>query len=703
MNTIMRLIELAAWLELLLDVSLKATLLLVMAGLFSLTLRHASASMRHLFWSVVVISLLALPILSLALPNWRVPVLPSFRATVAPPSVNATLGEQVTPQPIESLSMTTEDKLLKPERQRSSKSGREKGMDSWLADTKVEKIPQPIKDDLAIPTAVLNTETKQALPQDTRSYWLWAVLAVWMSGALAVLMRIVIGVAKVRRTMKRAQVIAEPEWMAALWHLSSELQLRRKVVLYRGEEIKLPMTWGLWHSAVLLPEDCLNWSDDVRELVLLHELAHIKRGDCLTQLLGQIACAAYWFNPLVWTAARKLRVERELACDDYVLRVGARASDYASCLVEIARSFGIARSASVVAVGMACSQLESRVRAILNPALSRRGLNRVAIIACCFVVLGLVGPLAAFSPWASAAMLTADGFKQQANKTEEKRDQDQLSQPMPPIELKAEDMLPRDLIEAQVVNEALNVDLPDLADVAPLSVELEAKIAAEAALLSDLVIPGPIVQPRPFQNFPNPQSIPNPNPNPNPNIDIDLHMNFSFDMAQEAARAGSSQSGELSVDEIIRMKMFGVTPEYIEEMKRAGYGNLTVRQLTRLRSLGVNADYLKQVKELGFDKATIDELIKLRTAGVTTDYAKSMSRLGYNVQSIEALTKMKMMGVTPEYVESMKRAGYDNLTAEQLIKLRTHGVTENYARETQSWGFGKLSVEDLAKTRIHGV
>jgi Tol biopolymer transport system component len=156
------------------------------------------------------------------------------------------------------------------------------------------------------------------------------------------------------------------------------------------------MTWGLRHPTILLPTDAASWPEERRRVVLLHELAHIQRADCLTQLLAQTACALYWFNPLTWLAARQLRVERERACDDRVLIAGARASEYAQHLLEIARGARRASCASLAAVAMARpSQLEGRLLAVLDGNRSRRAVSRLAALVAVVGGCGAVLPLAA--------------------------------------------------------------------------------------------------------------------------------------------------------------------------------------------------------------------------------------------------------------------------------------------------------------------
>ena len=171
------------------------------------------------------------------------------------------------------------------------------------------------------------------------------------------------------------------------------LRLRRAVNLMQATDKVMPLTWGWWHPVVLLPAETGQWPLERRRIILLHELAHVKRRDCLTQFAVKIICALYWSNPLVWLAARQMRIERECACDDLVLNGGCKASDYAGHLVEVAGSFR--RVPQVAAIAMArSSPLEGRVAAIVDASRNRRlrsatALTILAVIAA--IALGLGG------------------------------------------------------------------------------------------------------------------------------------------------------------------------------------------------------------------------------------------------------------------------------------------------------------------------
>src|SRR5262249_11485130 len=95
-----------------------------------------------------------------------------------------------------------------------------------------------------------------------------------------------------------------------------------------------------------------------------HELAHVRRRDFAMQFLVYIVSSVYWFNPLVLYLARRMRIERECACDDIVMRMGTDPEDYASHLIDIARGAVVGAAA---ALPMArSSDFESRIRAVLD-------------------------------------------------------------------------------------------------------------------------------------------------------------------------------------------------------------------------------------------------------------------------------------------------------------------------------------------------
>jgi hypothetical protein len=172
---------------------------------------------------------------------------------------------------------------------------------------------------------------------------------------------------------------------------------------------------------VLLPEDALEWPEAHARIVLRHELAHVARGDALTQLAAGMVCAAYWFHPLAWITEHRLRAECERACDDNVVSLGTPAAEYAAHLLEVARSARAFGAAGFLSVAMARpSQLEGRLLAVLSDSRRRVRLSRrarpVAAILSAFVLL----PLAAFRAVPSTnARIESQDSPRQSNKSGE--------------------------------------------------------------------------------------------------------------------------------------------------------------------------------------------------------------------------------------------------------------------------------------------
>jgi hypothetical protein len=143
----------------------------------------------------------------------------------------------------------------------------------------------------------------------------------------------------------------------------------------------------------MLPKASFGWPSEKTEAVLGHELAHVRRKDWLWQCMSQVVCAVFWFNPLVWYAAARVRTESELAADDLVILEGHDPADYAETLLAVARE--AKRSPCQLAtVCMARSpKIESRLQSILDKNRQRGALSLKAIplsIAGAVILCGVI-------------------------------------------------------------------------------------------------------------------------------------------------------------------------------------------------------------------------------------------------------------------------------------------------------------------------
>jgi beta-lactamase regulating signal transducer with metallopeptidase domain len=162
------------------------------------------------------------------------------------------------------------------------------------------------------------------------------LLAIYVAGVLAVLLPTAIASLQVRRWIKRACALNDYGWTTPLAEAQRSLGLRRSVGLFMSGDVVVPMTTGFLHPVIALPWSAEGWDDGQRRIVLMHELAHVRAGDWLFNLVGRVTCALYWFHPGAWWISRRLRHDCELACDDRVIESGVRRSEYAELLVEAA-------------------------------------------------------------------------------------------------------------------------------------------------------------------------------------------------------------------------------------------------------------------------------------------------------------------------------------------------------------------------------
>jgi len=371
----------AAVFAIVLEVALKGTLLLVLAGMTAFIFRRAAASMRHLLWSFALVAMLAIPVLTLVLPRWNLSIVPAPARELVADRTRGSLG-----------SGDRLERLDDP----SAMDGRLVNLSpSDGASSSVS----------AVGPRTTNAPSA-ALPEAASLAGSLALL--WIGGLCAGLIMIAGGALALRRLAVSARELDTVDWAKLRDEITRDLGITRPVRLLLGDSAAMPATWGFLRPVVLLPSDATAWTDERRRVVLLHELAHVSRNDFLMQLVAQVCCAVYWFHPAVWYTARQLRAERELACDEHVLDVGVNACDYAAHLLEIARVFRAPVGSGIVAVAMARpSQLEGRVLAILDGSSGSRGrASRKARVVAISGLALISLPLAAMQPW--AANITAN-------------------------------------------------------------------------------------------------------------------------------------------------------------------------------------------------------------------------------------------------------------------------------------------------------
>ena len=367
--------------------------------------RRSSAAMRHMVWVMATVGLLMLPIMSLVLPGWT--VLPP-RLDIAAAVNSATEDERPENTPVENL--PTADSLPPvrvesvepiPSRTELVEPIPEDGLPSTALEVDATILPTESlrSDDVAVaPAAGLRvpdvrkpTVQANADPQETAAAWL---LGIWSVGATVLLLRLLASQFSLWRLTCRSSRVTDGNLLESVKRIASSLSVRRSVCVYLSCDRHIPMTWGLFAPRLLLPADAVGWDSERLQAVLAHELAHVKRWDCQTQLLAQVACALHWLNPLAWFALWRISLERERACDDTALSSGIVAADYAEHLIGIVSGLSRRELASYTALAMARpSRLARRLSVLLDEKLNRRSVTTGVMLATIVALTAIIVPI----------------------------------------------------------------------------------------------------------------------------------------------------------------------------------------------------------------------------------------------------------------------------------------------------------------------
>src|SRR5580765_6476128 len=250
---------------LIIPIVLKTSVILAIAWGLVVTMAHGSAAAKQRVWATALLATLALPPLIVYGPAWSLPA-PSWTAQIA------------------RLAEPSQGPLSR-ERNSAPASGRH-------------------------PEYAIVLSPKLLSSILVQHYLSRLVVMVWSAVAAFGLLRLAIALIEAARMARRAHRISDPAWLALAEEAKCALRLPGEVVLARAN-VRMPLTWGIRRFVVLLPAEADEWSAERRRAVLFHEVAHVKRRDCLLRVCALIAAAVHWFNPLTHVAVRRLIAEQE--------------------------------------------------------------------------------------------------------------------------------------------------------------------------------------------------------------------------------------------------------------------------------------------------------------------------------------------------------------------------------------------------------
>ena len=263
-----------------------------------------------------------------------------------------------------------------------------------------------------------SSQTTSPIPSTTVD-WVMHGLGVWAAGVMAVASVFGISTVHIRRRIRHAR-IQTPDYLREVFvECKDLLGVKRRVGLCVQIAFGMPMMMGVLRPCLTLPEKALTLDKKTLRHIMLHELAHLKRGDLLLIWGLNLLSAVYWFNPLMWLCVKLMRDDIETACDHSVFSVVGSGSrlDYIDTILHFAGSANKQRLAAAMALSHRPSAMEKRIIGMFKSAKTHVGVRCAAV--CLSVLMLFASVLTACQPTKPVIMDRADGTLAAISRTAE--------------------------------------------------------------------------------------------------------------------------------------------------------------------------------------------------------------------------------------------------------------------------------------------
>jgi beta-lactamase regulating signal transducer with metallopeptidase domain len=525
------------------------------------------------------------------------------------------------------------------------------------------------------------------------------IVALWCAGVLVFSIRYLGGWRLVQRMDRSARPLVDGEMTVRLARLLRRMRVSRPVRLLESTMVEVPTVVGWLRPAILLPAATMaGLSPQQLEAILAHELAHVRRYDYLASLLQSAVETVLFYHPAVWWVSHRMRVERELCCDDEAVAACGNPIEYARALAGL-EALRPAPRLAPAATGGPLFERVARLVAAPSGHGPRASRGAAALLGCAALALALTG-VTTLRASATAGQSEAEPAKRRAPAPKRTPVPARPAAAAQPTEVRpsARDATPA----AERPTSARPVPVERLielagAGVTPEYVDGMAELGYPSLSWDQLIeLRTQGVGPEYVRGL---AQAGHPHLTPEQLVSL-RSQGVSPEFVRGLAAEGLK---DLSLSELLELRTQGVSPEYVRNLRAAGYADLSVTDLLGARSNGVAAEDAVALRGMGYTDLSLGRLVGLRTTGVNAEYVRGLQAQGYKGLSVPTLIGLRSQGVTVEYVRELKELGYAGLAAGELVELRSHGVTPQFVRELKDAGYDRLTTRELIDLRSHGI
>jgi beta-lactamase regulating signal transducer with metallopeptidase domain len=517
----------------------------------------------------------------------------------------------------------------------------------------------------------------------------------WLLVALVILARLLVSFFYLER-LKHDALPLSVESRHALTRYDRAQKGDRDVRICVSSEITVPVAIGIFDAMILIPSDLVDELDaNDLDRILLHELAHVRRSDDWVNLFERVVQALFFFSPGIYWISRQMDLEREVACDDWVLEQSAENVPYARCLARIVEMtqwpytapaapgvFVTRKSMSIRIERLLARGRDIRVRLALVPSLLA-----LVFIAAVVVAGGFVSPTIAYTLDHSVAATTTWPHHKSGIEIHTMPMKFDLTSIASPAAARTAPLEAAKATRTQTITQTVNANVKVAVKSALSTNTFKNGAESQASSIAELAA-GAAASAAPKAQFWS-----------------DDQNGASKTVADESYLDDLAAAGykHLTVDEVIEMKSLGVDADYIRGLQNAGLKNLTPHELCELKSLGVDGPYIAGMRSAGLTTLDPHELSGLKALGVDADYVKGMRAAGLENLDAHDLSGLKALGVDGDYISAMRAAGFRDIDARDLSGLKALGVDADYVSSMRAAGVQNLDAHDLSGLKSLGV